>query len=197
MVWTRRLGPSTTSTQHFPNNDSSLPPSQDFFGKSDPYLEFAKENRDGSFSSVHRTEVIKNTLEPYWNPFKISSQTLCSSDPARRIKVGEEKGRVCSKTKASTMRTEVVGWQDLSSIICLGTIFQVVCYDWDSDGSHDLIGQFQTSLAELTEVYQSGKEKTWEVINPEKQHKKKYKNSGTAHLKSIKVSSLGNKNWGL
>ena len=30
---------------------------QDFFGKSDPYLEFAKENPDGSFTTVHRTEV--------------------------------------------------------------------------------------------------------------------------------------------
>ena len=31
---------------------------QDFLGKSDPYLEFAKENPDGSFTSVHRTEVL-------------------------------------------------------------------------------------------------------------------------------------------
>ena len=30
---------------------------QDFFGKSDPYLEFAKQNADGSYSVVHRTEV--------------------------------------------------------------------------------------------------------------------------------------------
>ena len=32
-------------------------PFQDLFGKSDPYLEFAKQNPDGSFSVVHRTEV--------------------------------------------------------------------------------------------------------------------------------------------
>ena len=30
---------------------------QDFLGKSDPYLEFAKENPDGSFTVVHRTQV--------------------------------------------------------------------------------------------------------------------------------------------
>ena len=30
---------------------------QDMFGKSDPYLEFAKQNADGSYSVVHRTEV--------------------------------------------------------------------------------------------------------------------------------------------
>ena len=33
---------------------------QDFLGKSDPYLEFAKENPDGSFTTVHRTEVTSN-----------------------------------------------------------------------------------------------------------------------------------------
>ena len=27
------------------------------FGKSDPYLEFSKENSDGSYTVVHRTEV--------------------------------------------------------------------------------------------------------------------------------------------
>ena len=31
---------------------------QDFLGKSDPYLEFAKENLDGTFSVVYRTQVI-------------------------------------------------------------------------------------------------------------------------------------------
>ena len=30
---------------------------QDFFGKSDPYLEFEKGNPDNTFSPVHRTEV--------------------------------------------------------------------------------------------------------------------------------------------
>lgn len=30
---------------------------QDFLGKSDPYLEFAKQNSDGSFTPVHTTEV--------------------------------------------------------------------------------------------------------------------------------------------
>ena len=27
--------------------------------------------------------------------------------------------------------------------------FQVTCYDWDSDGSHDLIGHFELTMAEL------------------------------------------------
>ena len=32
---------------------------KDFFGKSDPYLEFSRAKEDGSFVVVHRTEVMK------------------------------------------------------------------------------------------------------------------------------------------
>ena len=28
----------------------------------------------------------------------------------------------------------------------------MTCYDWDSDGSHDLIGSFTTSLRQLMEA---------------------------------------------
>ena len=34
---------------------------------------------------------------------------------------------------------------------------QVTCYDWDSDGSHDLIGHFTTSLGEITDAYHNQK----------------------------------------
>lgn len=121
---------------------------KDFFGKSDPYLEFAKENPDGTFTTVHRTQYIKNTLNPVWPPFTITSQTLCSGDPERKIRV--------------------------------------TCYDWDSDGSHDLIGVFTTSLAEMS----GGSVKSWPCINPKKLGKKKYTDSGTVKLESITVTKL-------
>lgn len=60
---------------------------KDFFGKSDPYLEFQRSNEDGSFTVVHRTEVVKNTLNPTWQPFTLSVQALCNGDHARTIKV--------------------------------------------------------------------------------------------------------------
>lgn len=126
---------------------------KDFLGKSDPYLEFASEAPDGKFSVVHRTEVIKNTLNPTWPRFEISSNTLCNSVPGRRI--------------------------------------QVRCYDWDSDGSHDFIGEFPTTLAEFIDAYQNKKQLQWELINPAKKSKKKnYKNSGTVYLESIKITHL-------
>ena len=69
-------------------------------------------------------------------------------------------------------------------------VLQVICYDWDSDGSHDTIGEFMTSLAELTAAHSSRKKLEWECINNEKKKKKKkYKNSGTVHAE-VKVSRI-------
>lgn len=34
---------------------------------------------------------------------------------------------------------------------------QVKCYDWDADGSHDLIGEFYTSLGELSQAAEQNK----------------------------------------
>uniref|UniRef100_A0A7N8WLF1 Copine II n=1 Tax=Mastacembelus armatus TaxID=205130 RepID=A0A7N8WLF1_9TELE len=60
---------------------------QDFFGKSDPYLEFHKQGEDGKWMLVHRTEVIKNTLDPAWKPFTVPLISLCNGDVDRNIKV--------------------------------------------------------------------------------------------------------------
>uniref|UniRef100_A0A4W5PL55 Copine-2 n=1 Tax=Hucho hucho TaxID=62062 RepID=A0A4W5PL55_9TELE len=116
---------------------------KDFFGKSDPYLEFHKQGDDGKWMLVHRTEVIKNTLDPVWKPFTVPLISLCDGDVDRSIKV--------------------------------------LCYDYDNDGSHDFIGEFQTTVTKMSEV-------EFECINPKKQKKKKsYKNSGIIILKSCKV----------
>uniref|UniRef100_A0A8C8CU43 Copine-2 n=1 Tax=Oncorhynchus tshawytscha TaxID=74940 RepID=A0A8C8CU43_ONCTS len=59
---------------------------KDFFGKSDPYLEFHKQGDDGKWMLVHRTEVIKNTLDPVWKPFTVPLISLCDGDVDRSIK---------------------------------------------------------------------------------------------------------------
>ncbi|XP_047424545.1 copine-3-like isoform X2 [Mugil cephalus] len=59
---------------------------KDFFGKSDPFLEFYKETETG-WQLAHRTEVVKNTLNPTWRPFRISLQSLCGGDVEKSIKV--------------------------------------------------------------------------------------------------------------
>ncbi|XP_048877684.1 copine-3-like isoform X3 [Brienomyrus brachyistius] len=60
---------------------------KDLFGKSDPFLEFFKQGEDGKWQLVHRTEVIKNNLNPSWKKFTVSLQTFCSSDMNKPIKV--------------------------------------------------------------------------------------------------------------
>ncbi|XP_054696459.1 copine-2 isoform X1 [Grus americana] len=123
---------------------------KDLFGKSDPFLEFHKPGDDGKWMLVHRTEVIKYTLDPVWKPFTVPLVSLCDGDVEKLIKV--------------------------------------MCYDYDSDGGHDFIGEFQTSVARMCEA-QDALPLELECINPKKQKKKKnYKNSGIIIVKSCKIT---------
>uniref|UniRef100_A0A8C0K3C7 Copine-2 n=1 Tax=Canis lupus dingo TaxID=286419 RepID=A0A8C0K3C7_CANLU len=87
---------------------------KDLFGKSDPFLEFYKPGDDGKWMLVHRTEVIKYTLDPVWKPFTVPLVSLCDGDMEKPI--------------------------------------QVMCYDYDNDGGHDFIGEFQTSVSQMCEA---------------------------------------------
>uniref|UniRef100_A0A673ASD3 Copine III n=1 Tax=Sphaeramia orbicularis TaxID=375764 RepID=A0A673ASD3_9TELE len=58
---------------------------KDFFGKSDPYLEFYKQTETG-WQLAHRTEVVKNNLNPTWRPFRIPLQSLCGGEMDKPIK---------------------------------------------------------------------------------------------------------------
>ncbi|XP_055086168.1 copine-3-like isoform X1 [Periophthalmus magnuspinnatus] len=59
---------------------------KDFFGKSDPFLEFYRETENG-WQLCHRTEVVKYNLNPVWKPFRVSLQSLCNCDVEKSIKV--------------------------------------------------------------------------------------------------------------
>uniref|UniRef100_A0A8D2ZT05 Copine-3 n=1 Tax=Scophthalmus maximus TaxID=52904 RepID=A0A8D2ZT05_SCOMX len=60
---------------------------KDMFGKSDPFLEIFKKGDDGKWQLVHRTEVVKNNLNPCWKKFCVPLQTFCCSDLDRPLKV--------------------------------------------------------------------------------------------------------------
>ncbi|XP_023582547.1 copine-2 [Trichechus manatus latirostris] len=123
---------------------------KDLFGKSDPFLEFYKPGNDGKWMLVHRTEVIKYTLDPVWKPFAVPLVSLCDGDMEKPI--------------------------------------QVMCYDYDNDGGHDFIGEFQTSVSQMCGAH-DGVPLEFECINPKKQRKKKnYKNSGIIILRSCKIN---------
>uniref|UniRef100_A0A6Q2XC93 Copine-3 n=1 Tax=Esox lucius TaxID=8010 RepID=A0A6Q2XC93_ESOLU len=120
---------------------------QDFFGKSDPFLEFYKQNETG-WQLAHRTEVVKRNLNPTWRPFRVPLQSLCDGDMDKPIKVE--------------------------------------CYDHNNDGSHDLIGIFETNMKRLQEASRTSPAE-FECINSQKKQKKKgYKNSGVVSVKMLK-----------
>uniref|UniRef100_A0A8C6WSA6 Copine Va n=1 Tax=Neogobius melanostomus TaxID=47308 RepID=A0A8C6WSA6_9GOBI len=60
---------------------------KDFFGKSDPFMVFYRSNEDGTFTICHKSEVVKSTLNPVWQPFSIPVRALCNGDYDRSIKV--------------------------------------------------------------------------------------------------------------
>uniref|UniRef100_A0A8C3SSI9 Copine-3 n=1 Tax=Chelydra serpentina TaxID=8475 RepID=A0A8C3SSI9_CHESE len=66
---------------------------------------------------------------------------------------------------------------------------KVYCSDYDSDGSHDLIGSFETNLSQLQKAGGSSLVE-FECIHPgKKQKKKSYKNSGIVRIKSCKIET--------
>ncbi|XP_041817047.1 copine-3-like isoform X2 [Chelmon rostratus] len=121
---------------------------KDFFGKSDPFLEFYNQTETG-WRLAHRTEVVKHNLNPVWRPFRIPLQSLCGGDVEKPIKVD--------------------------------------CYDYNSSGSHDIIGSFETSLCQIQQASKTYAAE-FECINSKKKQKKKgYKNSGVIIVKHCKT----------
>lgn len=64
---------------------------KDFFGKSDPFLEFyriVESNGSGDYETrqmVHRTEYVKKTLNPEWKPFDVTVRHLCEGNKDRLV----------------------------------------------------------------------------------------------------------------
>ncbi|KAH8942030.1 hypothetical protein BDL97_14G077100 [Sphagnum fallax] len=87
---------------------------KDLFSKSDPFLRISRLQEDGSATSVYRTEVKKNNLNPTWKPIRINLQQLCNGDMDRPLKIE--------------------------------------CCNFNTNGSHDLIGVTQISLNGLLEL---------------------------------------------
>lgn len=53
----------------------------------DPFLVISRSNEDGSYSVVTKTEPVKGTQSPSWQPFTIRATTLCNGDFERTIKI--------------------------------------------------------------------------------------------------------------
>uniref|UniRef100_A0A8C6T9S8 Copine-3 n=1 Tax=Neogobius melanostomus TaxID=47308 RepID=A0A8C6T9S8_9GOBI len=60
---------------------------------------------------------------------------------------------------------------------------KVECYDYDNDGSHDLIGMFETTMTRLQEASRVSPAEFDCINSKKKQKKKSYKNSGVISVK--------------
>uniref|UniRef100_A0AAY4DWD5 Copine-3 n=2 Tax=Denticeps clupeoides TaxID=299321 RepID=A0AAY4DWD5_9TELE len=96
-------------------------------------------------------------------------------------------------------RTEVIknnlnpSWKAFSVSLhtfCSGDLnkpIKVHCSDYDNDGSHDLIGIFETNVTQV-QTAAHGSPVEFDCIHPEKKQKKKsYKNSGVVRVKSCRI----------
>ncbi|XP_071447879.1 copine-8-like [Hetaerina americana] len=157
-----------------------------FLGKSDPCLVFMKAMESGDFNVVHRTEVIKGTVDPYWQKFCIPVRNLCNGDFERTIKASLLRTillmlvEICTRNKYGFTQLELLYWN--ASFHC-----QVVCYDWNSNGNNIIIGEFETTLKELSQG--PGSDTVYQLINKKKQLKKKdsYRNSGIVSLTYLDI----------
>ena len=58
------------------------------FGKSDPFYVFKRINPDNeTWSTVHKSKVIMNDLNPVWQIDRVSLAQLCNSDKRRRLQI--------------------------------------------------------------------------------------------------------------
>eukprot|EP00002_Diphylleia_rotans_P021306 TRINITY_DN414_c0_g1_i2.p1 TRINITY_DN414_c0_g1~~TRINITY_DN414_c0_g1_i2.p1 ORF type:complete len:454 (-),score=90.44 TRINITY_DN414_c0_g1_i2:226-1587(-) len=60
---------------------------KDFLGKSDPFLVINRKVGEGNYQSIHKTEYIKQNLNPTWKPFTLTMSELCNGQTDRFIKI--------------------------------------------------------------------------------------------------------------
>ena len=51
-----------------------------WFDKSDPFLRFLKLREDNTTQLIAETNVVKNNLNPSWNPIEVSLGRLCNGN---------------------------------------------------------------------------------------------------------------------
>uniref|UniRef100_A0A8D0A632 Copine IVb n=1 Tax=Sander lucioperca TaxID=283035 RepID=A0A8D0A632_SANLU len=176
---------------------------RDALSKPDPCV-VLKMQSHGQWFEVDRTEVIRSSSSPVFSKIllvdyyfeevqrlrfelhDISSGNNGLRDADFLGALECTLGQIVSQRKLTKALLKQGNTSGKSSITC-------TVWDWDSNGKHDFIGEFQTTFKEMR-IEQEGKQLQWECINPKYQMKKKnYRNSGVVilnHCKIIKMYSF-------
>ncbi|TKS88510.1 Copine-4 [Collichthys lucidus] len=176
---------------------------RDALSKPDPCV-VLKMQSHGQWFEVDRTEVIRSSSSPVFSKIflvdyyfeevqrlRFELHDISSGNNGLRDAdfLGAMEctlGQIVSQRKLTKALLKQGNTAGKSSITC-------TVWDWDSNGKHDFIGEFQTTYKEVR-AEQEGKQIQWECINPKYQMKKKnYRNSGTVllnHCKIIKMYSF-------
>nr|CAD7568617.1 unnamed protein product [Timema californicum] len=188
-----------------------------WFCKSDPFLVFLKATESGSYTVVHRTEVWE-IMSDYGRGYNGLRQVLSATEttrsenatPFRLPPLTPTTTRNISLPPPPPPLPNIIKLMLLASVIkntldpkwkkfaipvrllCNGDYdrsIKVVCYDWNSNGTEYLIGEFYTNLRELSAGPTTST--VFHCINPEKQrNKSSYENSGQIRLNSIEIRKI-------
>jgi hypothetical protein len=117
---------------------------------------------------------------------------LGKSDPFLEFsrKIADDRWQVVYRTEV-VKNSQNPAWRPIrvkASQLCGGDYdnkIRIDCKDYDSNGSHELIGSCETSVKELI---QQGSGMQWSCVNPKKASKKGYQNSGVIILTLCEAS---------
>ncbi|XP_070186631.1 copine-3-like isoform X2 [Littorina saxatilis] len=157
-----------------------------------------KGERAGDSSITVRAEEMKEggeMVDMLFRAKKLENKDFMGkSDPFLQVSARNNDGALQVIWKTEVVKNNLSPeWQMFSirmNTLCGGDrsrpiLFEV--YDWDGDGSHDLIGGFETTLDEMLKARDS--EVKWPCINQKKKEKKKsYSDSGSVFLTKCQIT---------
>jgi len=90
--------------------------------------------------------------------------------------------------KKTTLKPRWLPFRIPAQVLCNGDYDRTLliqCFDWNKNGSHSLIGQFQTTLRDLQSFRSS--RSSYPLLHPKKKGKKSYENSGFIDVIDCKI----------
>ncbi|XP_063689904.1 copine-1-like [Bolinopsis microptera] len=174
----------------------------DVLSKSDPQIVLYMKNHEDIWKETGRTDKVSNDCNPVFaQPIQISYKfeerqdirirVFDLDDPGQSIGMADFLGELeipvgqIVAVRSLTKPLDHPRFQECGTITITATEFS--CYDHDDDGSHDFIGYFITTLAQLRDRANASTT-VFDLINPKKlKTKKDYSNSGQVKMAECRV----------